>query len=435
MSRQQALSVRSLKNSRLAQAHLYLWLAVAVVSLGWGFMSALKPERSQDLKIVNAWLRTWLWQGSNPYYLPANIVANYPPHGIVALSPLALIPEQWLAIVWALLNLVLAPLVAYAAFRVLRPGAPKRDALLPCAMFLAWAGLRTGVGNGQFTLLLLGLGLLAFVFEEKRPWLGGLFLALALSKPHIGGAFLLWALFTKRWRMSLVACALMGLGVCIFALRVAENPFESVRSFLAVIQQQFGHGADAQSSMALRMVELRPLVSLFIQQEAWANRVHQLLLLLLLGCAWFAALIKSRLSDWQRDVAVLQLCCLWMLMSVFHNPYDTVLLLPVFAGLWFVSVPHPAGAKRWPDHVALWALQLAMVIELPAVWWKLSKVTSVTSYDWAGILLSNFDRLLVLGLFVFILNRVRLYQMATRGARKAGELLTETPATNPLAHQ
>lgn len=418
-----------MKSNRLARVQLYFWVALAGVSLGWGFISALRPGHSQDLKIIDEWLRTWLRQGANPYYLTPN-VANYPPHGIVFLSPLSLIPEQWVAHVWALLNLAIVVLVGYAAFRILRAGATNSLVLVPCAMFLAWAGVRTGLGNGQFTMLMLGVGLLSFLFEEKRPVLGGLFLALALTKPHIGGAFLLWALLTRRWKMSLVACVVMGLGVGIFALRLNENPFESVRSFLAVLQHQFGRGVEVQGSMALRMVELRPLVALFIQHEVWATRVHQLLLVILLGCTGLVALIKCRLNSWQRDMAVLQLCCLWMLMSVFHNPYDTVLLLPVFAGLWAMSLRHPSESGLWQDQAAMWVLQLAMVIELPAIWWRLSKITDVSSYNWAGVLLSNFDRLLVLGLFVFILNRVRLYRLARSDERGAGEMLTGASTTN-----
>jgi hypothetical protein len=422
---ERSLSSSSLKIGWQRSAQLYVWLAIAALNVCWGALTAIRPGHSQDLSSIHIWLRTWLWQGSSPYYLPDYIVANYPPHAIVALSPLALLPEAWVAVVWAALNFLLAPLVCYLAFRIFKPDASWRDALLPCAMFLAWAGLRTGLANGQFTLLVLGLGLLAFLFEEKRPLLGGLFLALALMKPHIGGVFLLWALFTKRWRMMLVACVLMGFGVCLYALRLMESPLASVRDYLSVLQHQFGRGADVQGSTALRVVELRPLIALFVHNEAWGNRLHQLLLVVLLGCAALVALLKSRLKRAQHDAAVLLLCCLWLLMSVFHNPYDTILLLPILMGLWAVAVPHPAKPKLWTDQAALWVLQLAMVLELPGIWWKLSKAYDLSAYNWAGALFANFDRVLVLGLFVFILNRARLYWLAEREAVTTGEMLAQ----------
>lgn len=426
----QSVDSSDLKDSRWNTAQLYLWLAVAGISLGWGVFSALKPGHSQDLKIINTWLRTWLWEGSSPYYLPAIIVGNYPPHGIVVLSPVALIPESWVASIWALMNLAMAPLVGYLAYRAMKPGAAWRAALLPCAMFLAWAGLRTGIGNGQFTLLILGLGLLAFIFEEKRPVLGGIFLALALAKPHIGGAFLLWALFTKRWKMTLVACVLMGLGVGIFSLRLGESPFTSVRAYLAVIQQQFGRGAVVDAPNPLRAVELRPLISLFISNDVWANRIHQVLLLALLGCIWLAAVIKSGLSRQQRDVVVLLLCCLWVLMSVFHNPYDSILLVPVLMALWVASVPHPFAPQRRHEQPLLWVLQMAMVIELPGVWWRLSQGRDLAAFNWAGAIMFHFDRLLVLSLFVYVLHRVRLYRLADRETRGAGEMLSQPSTQN-----
>jgi hypothetical protein len=419
-----------LKQSRFERAQAYLWAIIAVVSLGWGFTSALRAEHSQDLRIINTWLRTWLRGGTNPYYLPEVIVANYPPHAIVALSPLALVPENIVAGVWALINLMIAPVVAYLAFRAMRPEATKRALLLPCAMFLAWAGLRTGISNGQFTLLILGFGLLAFMFEEKRPLVGGVFLALALMKPHIGGAFLLWALLTKRWKMSMVACVLMGLGVGIFSLRLMESPLESVRAYLGVLQHQFGRGTQIQGNTALRVVELRPLVALFIHNDAWASRVHQLLLLVLLACVAAVAFVKSRLDSRERDAAIIQLCCLWLLMSVFHNPYDTILLLPVLAGLWAASVPHPLRSKSWQDKTALLITQLVMVLELPGVWWKLSKTMNTDAFNPTGLLFAHVDRLLVLGLFIYILNRVRLYWLAGHRSMTASEMLAQPSTPN-----
>ncbi|HEX7997126.1 MAG TPA: glycosyltransferase family 87 protein [Pyrinomonadaceae bacterium] len=424
------MKTNDLKNGWPSRALVYLWLTVAAVSLGWGFITAVRAGHSQDLNIIDTWLRAWLWQGSSPYYLPEYVVGNYPPHAIVALSPLALIPKSLVAIVWALLNLMVAPAVAYLAFRAMKPEAARRAALVPCAMFLAWAGLRTGIANGQFTLLILGTGLLAFLFEEKRPLLGGFFLALALMKPHIGGAFLLWAMFTKRWRMTLAACVFMGLGVGLFSLRLMESPFASVGAYLGVLQHQFGRGTNVQGNMALRVVELRPLINVFIQHDAWANRVHQLLLVVLLACAALVGLMKSRLSAGQRDAAVLQLCCLWLLMSVFHNPYDTILLLPLLVGLWVVSVPAHANTKRWTDDAALWVLQLAMVLELPAVWWKLTKRFELSAFNWAGVVLENFDRLLVLILFVYILNRARLHWLAYRESGAANEMLRQPSTQN-----
>lgn len=222
----------------------------------------------------------------------------------------------------------------------------------------------------------------------------------------------------------------MGLGVGIFSLRLMESPFESVRAYLAVLQHQFGRGTEVQGNTALRVVELRPLVALFIHHDAWANRVHQVLLVVLLGCAGALAFVKSRLSLAQRDAAILQLCCLWLLLSVFHNPYDTILLLPVLAGLWAASVPHPTRSKEWPDKTALLILQLAMVLELPGVWWKLSKAFDLSAFNWAGLLLSHVDRLLVLGLFIYILNRVRLYWLAQRRTVTTSEMLAQPSTPN-----
>src|SRR5256885_5308021 len=192
--------LRDSKLDRRTQLLIYCFAVFALLSVGQGFLTSLKPGQSQDLETVRIWVSTWLWQGSNPYLLPSGLTANYPPHAITFLSPLALIPQGWAVVVWSLLNVALAPAIGFVAFRVMNPDAPRRAALLPCLLFLTWAGLRVGLGNGQFSLLMLGFGVFAVWQSERRPLLSGLLLALALMRPHVGGAFFCWGLPARSWK-------------------------------------------------------------------------------------------------------------------------------------------------------------------------------------------------------------------------------------------
>ncbi len=90
----------------------------------------------------------------------------------------------------------------------------------------------------------------------------------------------------------------------------------------------------------------------------------------------------------------------------------------------------PARSKERQSKTLVWVLQLAMVIELPGVWWKLSQAVDLSSFNWAGVFFSHFDRLLVLGLFIYLLNRARLAWLAQRSSHGAGEMLAPASTTN-----
>jgi hypothetical protein len=93
----------------------------------------------------------------------------------------------------------------------------------------------------------------------------------------------------------------------------------------------------------------------------------------MLGGIGVIGLRGSALERRQRDTIVLQLCCLWALMAVFHNSYDAIMLLPVMVGLYVLAVPGATMSNRCGGTVALWVLQLALVLGIPGLWWRLSE--------------------------------------------------------------
>lgn len=162
---------------------LGFWGGLVLLNLCAALVIASLPERQVDLHVVSAWAAGWLLNGSDIY--STEVDADYPPHAILALSPLAFVPENWLVPVWASVNIALALLVPYLAVRWVRPTVTVAEAALPVLMFLTWGGFRTLL---QFTLFAVTFGLLAMV-SEKRPVWGGICLGLALTKPQIGAPF------------------------------------------------------------------------------------------------------------------------------------------------------------------------------------------------------------------------------------------------------
>ncbi len=398
------------KSLRIETLPIFCWSVIAGLSLARGVANSLRPAQSQDLKVVYTWVWEWLRQAANPYAMP-NLEANYPPHAIVFLSPLLLVPRDWIPEVWSAFNLLLAPCVAILAVRLVNPDARRDVVLLFTAMFLSWAGLRIGLGNGQLSLLTMALGLLAVAICDKSPVAAGVALGLSLMKPHVGGAFLLWSFCTRRFRTAVVAIGVTLLGFVVFSTRLGENPGVVLGTFLSVLGGQFSGPFFLQGA-----VEVRPLVHLLISDFVLAEAAHLAFLVVTLGAVGVASARLSRLSMEQRDAGILQLSCVWALMVMFHNSYDMILLLPVVAGLCAARGNPPSGPWLCRDRWALWLLQLALVVEIPGTWWKWMVKTqrNVSGYEWLGQMLLHFDRVLVLTLFLYLLLRIR-----TSGARWA----------------
>ena len=128
--------------SKPRRAVLILWLALAATNLSIGLWLTSDPYRASDLENVERWGREWLIAGENPY-APPDVTTSYPPHGIVALSPLGVLPARLVAPAWAALNVAFAVLAPWLAIRAIRPAATVFECALPVAMFLCWGGVRT----------------------------------------------------------------------------------------------------------------------------------------------------------------------------------------------------------------------------------------------------------------------------------------------------
>lgn len=345
--------------------------------------------------------------------------ANYPPYAIAFLSPLALIPEGWVTLFWSLFNLPLAVVVGFLAFRIFNPNKPAEAAWLPCLIFLSWVGLRVGLSNGQFSLLMLCFGLLTVAIADKRPYLGGVLLGLCLIKPHVGAAFFLWAVITKRFKPATVAIAVILLGLFVFSLRIGQSPVLVTQQFIDILHAHFGG-----ESYHVGVFELRPLVHFVIPNSVVAEMLNLAIVLGLAGIIGLFGLSKNLPGGRQRDLVILQLCCLWGLMAFYHNPYDSILMLPVMFGLYSYLDTAPSPNVRWLARIALWVLQAALILEVAGRWRTLSKYFDLSGYDSFGALISHLDRVLILGFFMFIAYGAGLARLIPGKSPRLGE----TPA-------
>ena len=163
---------------------LMFWAALAALNLAAGVFISSQTHRMSDLENMMRWGRAWLVEGRNVYEIDQWLVA-YPPNGVVALSPLGLLPLGVAHPFWISLSIVLAILAPYLAARFFRPHDPFRVVALPVLMFLCWGGVRT---LAQFSLIALAFSMAAMVLADRKRMMGGLCLGLALDEAPGGRA-------------------------------------------------------------------------------------------------------------------------------------------------------------------------------------------------------------------------------------------------------
>lgn len=362
-------------------------MAIAVCVLVAGAGRAVFGARSNDLLQVHGWLAYWISDRANPY---ADIFAvNYPPHAFVVLSWLGLVPATAAPVLWALLNVVLAPVVSWLFVRGLPLDRAERMVL--AAMLTSWGAVLSGLWMGQFTLLSVAFGLFA-IRAANRPLLSGVLLACALIKPHVAVVFVFWAAYARRWRMLGAAGAAMLAGLLMMAMWARTSPVAIVESWIAVLSWQFGGASPTAGSTAAWPM----LVSWVGAANAGEVRIWGLVIggLALLG------FLRARVASSGNTCLPIALAGALSLAALFHRRYDMILLAPAFCALWLVARKQ-AAERRWLLPVLL-AVHAALVVEIPWAWqvWVGPAAVPDTAWDWIAV---NFDRVLVLAVGALVL--------------------------------
>ena len=171
---------------------------------------------------------------------------SYPPHFLLMVAPLGLLPYL---VALATFLLVTLALFAYAANAFRKSLAPSVSPALAALALLAF--VVTMVGTTQNGFLTAALTLLALTHMHSRPAIAGLALACLTVKPQLGILFPLLVLLDRNWR-------LLGWTAAFTALWVAVSIYffgvESWRAFFGQVmpyQHFVMHGWDG---LFLRMM-------------------------------------------------------------------------------------------------------------------------------------------------------------------------------------
>jgi glycosyl transferase family 87 len=367
------------------------WGVLALLNLSAGVVIASLSERQSDLESIRGWVQEWLIDGTN-LYAARGALTDYPPHAIVALTPLAVLPAEWIVPAWATFNLALALLAPYVALRIARPGWPFRTLLLPLLMFLCWGGSRTLL---QFSLLALVSGLLGMALADRRPGWSGAWLGLALMKPHIAAPFLLWAIFTRRLQTVGAALIAVATGTAMFCVVAHTGPLAVLRSYVSILGSLYLLDED------LRMVglaQLRPLILIAVPDIDLASAAAVALAVALLTVVVILGVREGRRPG-EFPISAPPLAAVWSLLTFYHLTYGFLLLLPVATLLIFMN----DAATRSLRRAVFWIMQVALMADIPGMWPRIAGVIFPGRPTPFADLASHADRILMAALFVCLI--------------------------------
>jgi hypothetical protein len=342
-----------------------------------------RPDRWSDVLTVHSWCRAWLKDGVS-LYTSGTWFPDYPPNAIVTLSPIAMVRQEWIVGLWAILSGALLPLLPWVVWRSTRTSS-RVAAAFPALCFLCWGSARVLL---QFSVLSMTCAFIALRLADTRPVTSGAWLALALAKPHIAGPVALWSVLTGRWRTIVVAVAAVAAQIALFCVRAGVPPVATVLGFRRILAETYS-GADALTGITSLRAWVYPLAGSSSRADAVWFAVAALLLIVPCGMAVVASR-RSRLAD---PMPIVAMFSLWSLLAFYHNGHNLILLLPVFAFL--IGTDDDATRKERFGLAAL--LQLAMMADAPI---RLAGLR--WSQGWTLAAAVNVDRIVVLAAFCYV---------------------------------
>jgi hypothetical protein len=357
-----------------------LWALFAILNLSVGVLLATQPERLSDIANVTGWTADWLLRGQD-VYTNSGLILVYPPHAVVLLSPLALLPFTAAAGCWVIASIVFVFLSGYFAARFFQPHAPFRSILLPILMFASWWGAHTLV---EFSLAALVLSMAAMMVADRQPLASGAYLGLALMKPQMALPVFFWMVFTRRWRSVAVAAATVLGGTAIYCARVAANPVSVAQHLLGNLKVYYTGNAIMTGN-----TDLRPLLHLFVADVGTLDMIVGVLALALVAGICAVGFQEGRWRNRTLYSAPPLIAC-WSLLVFYHLSYGFVILLPALMLLVFNDAPQTALRRG-----LVWTLQIGMMLNVPG----LLRHSGLADAALAGALIDHFDRFLTMAIF------------------------------------
>ncbi len=243
---------------------------------------------------------------------------------------------------WMVCNLALIFVIPFLILRLfpLLNKRPVIDRLFFVLIFIGLFGTRNVAGNGQTSLLVFMLMLLAILAKE-RNWLpAGIAMGLALSKYSLALPLLLLFLMERKYRQIIVGLSIQVAAV-VFLSAVTRQPIIQI---LVAYFRIFQFHTDQPG---IQLASLLPAGSL----ASWVAVI--ILSLVVAGFLLFWLYKKKRVLSSEANPFVKQviftILMMWALLVAYHRAYDTFVSI-LFISLtaeWLIKTGGSFQRQRW----------------------------------------------------------------------------------------
>jgi hypothetical protein len=288
------------------------------------------------------------------------ITPSNTPAMLIMLTPFSYF--SWWTAKWSflILNLLLMLVTGWLALHHIPFGGvklPRIQELLIFLIYFDFSATRIAIENGQTTLLVFLLMLIALIFS-KRAWvIAGLALGLALSKYSLSIPIFLFFLYQKKFEILLLAVAVQVSGVIGIAALSGGTPVKIISENIMLFFRLF----DQPGVHLSRWFE-------FISNNHFMTIIPSLVMTALVFSPvllWLQRIPPGTVEQREiHDFHLLTILFLWTILVAYHRLYDTLILI-FFVILVFKGLARPGTWEL--SHRGRNALLAFMVIFIPLI--------------------------------------------------------------------
>jgi hypothetical protein len=329
--------------------------------------------------------------GHDPYgaaYLAAYGAVSpfpYPPHALLLFYPFTLLPYAAATVVYLLFALAMIVTIARLAVRLAAVDGSPWLWGTATALLLSRPG-HMAVVEGQPSLLVV-VGALLALDDGARPWVRTAALALTTIKPTFGGPLFVLTFVRGRWRETLIAGAIALLCAVVPTLTLTSRA-GGVGPYAAELrtnQAEWLENPDNDPAVSIYRIDTPALVTRALGRRL-PGPVEAALTALLLGVGAIALRRRSGRHS-PPDTIALGLGAATVLVCIYHQTYDLLLLAPVAVGLAAAGGPRillamltAAGLNYLATYALIDRLGLTGIPRLLVVSWNGLTVLAVFAW-------------------------------------------------------
>ena len=247
------------------------------------------------------------------------------------LAPLAFLSWPVAKTVWLVLNLVLLCVIPFLLVRLF----PKKkwlnrwEFLALMDILIGLTSTRFAAASGQITFLILNLLLAAVLLVDRKPWIAGLLLGMALSKYSLAlGILILFTFIEPKPRLVIAAGLVQVVGIAGLMLLSGSGFMEIIRETIRMALWHAGRegihlAAALHAEQFLLWIALALTLAVGIPLAYWRWKKG-------------GRFLNQSLSLLSRShLAVILI--LWVLLVGYHRAYDGMVVIVFFGLIAFLA--------------------------------------------------------------------------------------------------